>query len=711
MINRMTRNIGRSLPGLGVLALIGGAGLALAAEQENRYLPYPQAGNIREGISWPKGQALPIFATPAATLDSLMIQDLSKDEQITFSALQGQVNRKQPRIYLGNERAEEGVDTWPETPTVGLGTLIRHDRDAKYDLLAKYAKETGGVVLYDPSISPHYRNLAGTVAALHRALPVTPEVRDRMVAHGIELEVVADLTTLKFTTALEIYQYLHETWWENCEKRVIVSAKPHDERGGGDYHHTRDIAAACGAAVIWLNTLIPAERELLGKFFGDMKAGEAVVLGWYTTERSGITTASEFGISTLPADHFMSASVFAGSDHRILIPKVPKKPALETKVYVAVFISDGDNIQYTQHAMRRIWDRTRDVRGRIPLNWTIAPGLVDIAPGILNHYYTTATANDCFVTGPSGMGYLMPTNTLTEPGAPIGTYLKDTAKMDAFARLTETYLQRSGLRVMTIWDDATPMQRASYEKHGRSLYGATVQNFKDVPSVAASVESGRVRFDKLVIPYAGSYEHLHGSLSRQLRRWDGKSPLFLSYQVDIWHELKPARLVELHDDLKREFPDRFEFVRADHYFNLHNESGGLPFNLCMSPSTSVRSARSASDPEALTDGTPTTLWTAGEKGDGLLELEFDALYQINRCVIRHAGDHGMPAENNTRSFSLQASGDGKSWNTVHDFKRNTANVTDVEFSPMRAKFFKIVVTDAGVDSTMRIANVEIYGSK
>jgi hypothetical protein len=177
--------------------------------------------------------------------------------------------------------------------------------------------------------------------------------------------------------------------------------------------------------VVWLDCRIPAEKELLRKFFGDMKAGNAVVLGWYSTERSGVTTASEFGIGTLPADHFTSPSVYAGSDHRIRIPEVPKRPALENKAYVAIFISDGDNLQYAQRAMRRLWDRSAASRGKVALNWTIAPGLVDIGPGILNYYYTTATPHDCFVAGPSGMGYMMPFNTLDEPGAPVGACLTD----------------------------------------------------------------------------------------------------------------------------------------------------------------------------------------------------------------------------------------------------------------------------------------------
>ena len=83
----------------------------------------------------------------------------------------------------------------------------------------------------------------------------------------------------------------------------------------------------------------------------------------------------------------------------------------------------------------------------------------------MNYYYSTATPKDCFVCGPSGMGYAMPVNTLDEPGAPLGSTLDDELRMDAYARLTSRYLQRAGLRVVTIWDDLTPMQRRSFAKN------------------------------------------------------------------------------------------------------------------------------------------------------------------------------------------------------------------------------------------------------
>lgn len=548
---------------------------AFAEPKSNSSKAVTTPAQPERGISWPAGQALPHFASPAP-LDAIEIQALTRDEQITFSALQGQVNRPQPRIFLLDARTDEGRHTWLETTNINLTLATTYTRENKYDLLAKYASEVQGIVLYDPSLSPHYRNLAGTIAGLRRALPMTAEIAAQAREHKINLKTLVDLRELTFTSPLEIYGHLYTNYWEQCTKRLILSARPTDR--GGDFHHTRDLAAAVGAGILWLDARIPAERDLLRKFYRTMKAGDAVALGWYPTERSGITTASEFGIGTLAADHYLNSTVYSGMDHHIQVPPIPKMPPLENKAYIALFISDGDNIQYVQRGMRRYWDQSAKVRGEFPLNWTIAPGLVDIGPALLNYYYTTATTNDCFVSGPSGMGYLMPYNTLTEPGAPVGLYLADPARMEGYARLTETYLKRSGLRVITIWDDATPMQRAAYEKFCPTLYGATVQNFKDVPSVEGSVVNNRLRFDKLIIPYASTYEHLHRSILHQLDRWDRKSPLFLSYQSSIWSELKPARLVELCRDITTRMPNQVTFLRADHYFNLYNQAHNLPYD-------------------------------------------------------------------------------------------------------------------------------------
>lgn len=673
----------------------------------NFYVPYPQVLNITTGMAWPVGQALPTFATPASPLDTILVQDLNPDEEVTFSALQGLINKSKPRVYLLDSGADEGTYTWANSSIVGFASRTLYNSGTRYNLIGKYANQLAGVVLYDPSISVHYRNVASTVAGLSNAIPVTPTIHAALADRGINLPIVVNLTNLTYTAPVDIYNYLYDTYWPACNKRVIVSANPEDS---GDLHHTRDIAVATGGAVVWLSTTVNSQRTVLRKFLADLTPGQAIVLGWYTTERSGIVTATSYGIGTIPADFYISGTVYGGTDHRIRIPVVPNKPTLQNKIYICLFISDGDNAQYMQRAMRKIWDQNASSRGIYPLNWTIAPGMVDLGPALLNYYYTTATPKDCFVSGPSGMGYLMPVNTLNENGASAGTHLNDPAATDAYTRLTETYMQRAGLRVLTIWDNATAMHRAAYEKNVRNLYGATVHLFSGTATVLPSIENNRVRFDRLLSAYSSTYNATRTTLTNQINSWNGNAPLFLSAQVSIWGEMKPNRIVDLCNELNARYPGQLEFVRADHYFNLFNQANNLPFNLSMTAQTSVIGSPGSGNAALARDGTPYTLWTSAAPGTRSLTFNFGAPYNLSRYVIRHAGDTGLSQSLNTRDFRFQVSGDGQLWATVDTCVSNTLNVTDVEFSPVTAQYARILIDNPGLDTVARIADVELFGS-
>lgn len=680
---------------------------AIAATGTNLYSPYPQVSNIfSSGISWPSGQALPTFATPAVPLDTILVQDLSPDEEITFSALQGIINKTKPRVYLLDSGADEGTYTWANTSLVGFTSRILYSNANRYNLIAKYANQIAGVVLYDPAISIHYRNLASTVAGLSNAIPVTPAIQAALAGQGINLPVVASLTNLTFTTQVDIYNHLYTNYWPACNKRVMVSANPADD---GDLHHTRDMAAATGGAVVWLSTTSSSQRTVLRKFLADMTPGEAIVLGWYTTERSGIVTATSYGIGTIPADFYISGTVYGGTDHRIRVPAVPNKPTLQNKIYLCLFISDGDNAQYMQRAMRKIWDQNTSSRGIYPLNWTVAPGMVDLGPALLNYYYTTATTKDCFVAGPSGMGYIMPVNTLNETGAAVGTHLTDPIATDAYTQLTETYMQRAGLRVLTVWDNATAMHRASYEKNVRNLYGATVQLFSGSSSVVPSIENNRVRFDRLLTAYASTYTAIRDSLNTQINAWNGSAPLFLSAQVSIWGEMKPNRIVDLCNELNALHPGKLEFVRADHYFALYNQANNLPFNLSMSAQTTVTGSPGSANATQARDGTPYTIWNSSAPNTRSLTFNFGSPFNLSRYVIRHAGDTLLSQSLNTRDYRFQVSADGQLWSTVDTCVSNTANVTDVEFPLVTAQYARILIDHPGLDTVARIADVELYG--
>ena len=137
-------------------------------------------------------------------------------------------------------------------------------------------------------------------------------------------------------------------------------------------------------------------------------------LGWFPDdvagEFSGVELTSRYGVYVLAADWFNNLTVFSGAQaDRVAAGDRPRvKPGLEKKIYVTLIYSEGDNLQYNQHRMRVLWDDPN--RGRVPLNWTSSPLLLDAAPAILNYYRETATANDLLVAGPSGGGTSTPTS-------------------------------------------------------------------------------------------------------------------------------------------------------------------------------------------------------------------------------------------------------------------------------------------------------------
>jgi hypothetical protein len=382
-------------------------------------------------------------------------------------------------------------------------------------------------------------------------------------------------------------------------------------------------------------------------------------------------------------------------------------------MYLAMYITDGDNIQYMQGAMKNNWDAARDDRGKVALNWTIAPGLVDMGPGILNYYYTTASDYECFVAGPSGMGYIMPINTLEEREgnrltATAATFLTDSKYMDDYTRLTQRYLERSGTRVVTIWDDANEDVKASYQRNCRYLYGATIQAFGR-GNVVPTVVNDRLHFSKHSIHYESNVENFERAVTNHVSATDANRPLFYTYQLDGWF-IRTHHVVSLHEKLRDNYGNSFEFVRADHYYSYYNEAHGLPFNLNMLQSTQTSTSDKGSNTDALSDGTPSTVWTSSKGKNKYVQFKFDREYSISRYVLRLAESSGLPSYQNATAWTVEVSSNGRRWKTIDKRTNNNSAIVDIDIEATNARFVRISFTDTKKGETVTVADVEIYGA-
>ena len=650
-------------------------------------------------LYWPEDRLLPVFLQPAPTIRTLDMgaANLSDEERVMFCALQGIVNRTRPRILLYNHN-EEPRTTWPTAHNLKTSAV---SSSKPYSLVQTYKEEINGLVLYSNELSEHYSNLAITIAGLDRLLPVTAEIQAKLVANKIDLPVVKDLTSLTKTNATQIYSYLYTNYWSRCNHRLLISERP-------KIPYVHDIGVACGSACLWLDPNNSSERMMLDKFLKDMTPGRDFVLGWYPEERSGVGEATKYGLSTVPADFFENTTVYSAVNKPIKLKPIPKRPRLENKVYATVYISDGDNIQYCQHAMAKIFEQGG--RGQMPMNWTISPALVDFSPSMLNYYYNKATNNDCFVSGPSGLGYAMPFNGLGEGS---GTYFNsDGQKLTPYIQLTQRYIEKAGLRVITIWDNISSAQRKAFAENCPYLYGLTINDYeRQSGRLAYAVQSGWLPIAPQYPCYRGDIDGITDFFNRDIKNFKGTEPMFVTGQADVWH-LGPDQLIALKDRLNELSPGNVNIVRADHWFSYYNEAHHLPFNLTMLQDMEITSSPAKTSVSYAANGTPSQGYTWISKtssGTGWVQLDFKENFQISRYVVRHAEASGLEPELNNRDFTVETSLDGETWTTVGTHTGNISPVTDASITAVNARYVRVNVTKTGTDGFVRICDIEVYG--
>lgn len=649
-------------------------------------------------LFWPDDRLLPFFLPPS-TVRSLDMNaaKLSDEERVMFCTLQGVINRTRPRILLYNHN-EEPQSTWPSAHSLRTAAI---PVSRPYEMVKLFREEIKGLVLYSNSLCDHYSNLAVTIAGLDRLLPVTAEIKDKLVANGMDFPVVVDLSQLKMTSAYEVYSYLYNNYWSRCNHRLLISLRP-------TIPYVHDIGAACGSACVWLDPRNGRERVLLDKMLKDMTPGRDFVLGWYPEERSGVGEATKYGLSTVPADFFENTTVYTAVNKPVVIAPVPKRPKLENKIYAAVYISDGDNIQYCQHAMAKIFEQGG--RGKMALNWTISPALADFSPMMLNYYYRKASTNDCFVSGPSGMGYAMPYdahNSRYYAGA------SDTELITPYTQLTQRYLEKAGLRVITIWDNVSDKQCKVYADNCSYLYGLTINDWeRQVGRLTAKVQSDWLPVAVQYPCYANGVDVITDFFNRDIKNFKGNEPMFVTGQATVW-DAGPDKLVALNEKLNALSPGNVKIVRADHWFSYYNEAHHLPFNITMLQDMEIVSSPARTNAKVAADGSPSEgyIWTSRTSdGTGWVQMDFKETFQISRYVIRHAEAAGMEPELNSRDFTIETSLDGETWTTVGSYVGNISPVTEATITPVEARFVRVNVTNGGTDGHVRIGDIEVYGA-
>jgi hypothetical protein len=495
------------------------------------------------GLSWPAGQAFPTFAPPAATLDVVNETGLSADTTTLIVTLQGLINRTQPRIWVTDGGSTQAF--WLGQIDAGTNTV-----SDPLSLVTKYKSEIAGIIIYDDKVADTL-NLATTMAGVKGGIVSSPALSTTLTAAPYSLPVLADLRTNAFTSTVDVYKYELDNYASLTTHRLITGL----ELTIPD--HLRDYTVATQAMMVWLDPTDATQKALLDQFLALMEPNSPY-LGWWTSEGPGVQTAATHGVPVFAADWSMNLTVLGGTPRALTPPPAPPPPPLENKMYVAIFMSDGDNLQEDEGLIPLKWADSK--RGSVPISWTVDPALVDVAPVILRYYQRTATPNDLLVSGPSGLGY-------TYPAAWPASLI------DSYTQISGKYMASAGLDVITLWNNGADLSAAvgqSYVKNVPNLLGMTIQQ----DSVARQFVSN-VPVDLLEVTYAPTEQDLENGLNSAVAAYDGSKPSFAAIQGDMnYSTIMPANFLDVRNYYANN--SNVVFVRADHYFQLMSRANAPP---------------------------------------------------------------------------------------------------------------------------------------
>ncbi|MFL5628138.1 MAG: GxGYxYP domain-containing protein, partial [Ktedonobacteraceae bacterium] len=391
-------------------------------------------------ISWLSDRCMPIFQAP----QHLRVYDMrtsSREVQLTVATLVGLINRPQPEVYLISRRndtfwLQEVLSSLPHDVSSVTGD------DILKDLLAAYRDRAQGIIIYDPDLSDSI-NIATMLAGQRDGIIVSPTQVSELQGAPYELPVLVDLREYGWKSRLQAYRWAKQNLLNQSTPHIVAGLPPDIPLG------IRSFLVAARSFIYWLDprNFLPdprsgwqSERCLMRQIlrtFGPQVAH----LGWFINEGTGVMMTSQEAKPVLASDYFANLEVWASVQAHLptsavatTAPAVQKSAA---KTYVSFTFSEGDNLQYIQERMLELWQDP--ARGSIPLGWVTSPVLLEAAPAIAAYYVRTATANDEFIAGPSGAGYIFPS---WWPRTQLSAYLQRTGQL----------MERMNLHLLQILD-------------------------------------------------------------------------------------------------------------------------------------------------------------------------------------------------------------------------------------------------------------------
>ncbi|HBC96974.1 MAG TPA: protein phosphatase [Clostridium sp.] len=369
--------------------------------------------------------------------------NLSAAENTMIATLQGVISDKSDsQIYTLNKNQPD-YKIWLEDLKKNYGVNYIMVDDPWY-LLNKFEKFIKGYVLYDnfskkdPSI-----NNACSLAALKNSIAIDKSIESKAKAAGIKMQQDCRST--------DKYWAYNNLWNKGLNHSTVIELSPKRDTA------LRDYGIMSKSLVFYEDD--PENFSLRNKVFGSMKK-DSICLGWGPDEKENINSASQNGVSVIPADWSYNLTVLSAFPSFPITQKnetdTIENAASKNTHYVTFVMSDGDNQQWnlgSNFGSSKWYGSPK--RGSFNMGFSISPSLYELAPTVLKFYYKNASSGifkDYFIVSPSGNGYVYPSK-----------FKADSLK--PFLKRLNNYMKNTDQKYVSVLDDRSFYNKKLWDKY------------------------------------------------------------------------------------------------------------------------------------------------------------------------------------------------------------------------------------------------------
>ncbi|MDR2267205.1 MAG: hypothetical protein LBE09_06455, partial [Christensenellaceae bacterium] len=270
-------------------------------------------------------------------------------------------------------------------------------------------------------------NMAATVSAAESYLAVPENLREKVEKLGFIFH--EDLSLIQGDRA-QRQRVIFNRYKDKLSKDLLIHQPARALYSETKILGLRDYGIATGCFIFYTHHDDNSDLEFLRNEVLPWANRNIPVLGWTTDELTYVREISKFGDIVIPSDFSFNLTYLGALKYRRFNqPNEDEQiTAMQGKHYIAIVVSDGDNLQLFQSDYT-LGDAlyAQRLRNRIDykITWTIPPSAIELSAYSLQRVYATASENDYFISGPSGAGYM---NNSLFPNEVLPAYAEKTMK-------------------------------------------------------------------------------------------------------------------------------------------------------------------------------------------------------------------------------------------------------------------------------------------